>query len=264
MNPGFSAHFGYLFTELPLAERFAAARRSGFVAVEHPSPYAMPAAEFRRHVQDEGLSLVQIALPAGDPARGEKGMAALPGREVEFRVTLETGITYATESGARFIQLQSGLQPPEVAFDVLWDTYLRNLTFAAKRAAQAGLGVLIEPIGPGTLEGYFMGNSALALRAVRELQEPNLGMLFDVFHAANAGEDPLAFIATNSAAIRHLHIADYPGRNQPGTGTIDFPALFRLLADIGYAGLIGCEYKPTGHTMESLAWLEPFIKQAEE
>jgi hydroxypyruvate isomerase len=261
--PMFSAHLGYLFDELPLAERFAAARRAGFGAVEHPAPYAMPATTMRRHLDEQTLRLVQIALPAGDAARGEKGMAALPGREAEFGETLEVGIAYAMAAGADFIQVQSGLVPADVPGEQLWATYLANLARATERAAQVGLGVLIEPIGPGTLEGYFMGTSALALRAWQAVKAPNLGLLFDVFHEANAGGDPIRFVAEHIDAILHLHIADWPGRHQPGTGQLDFPRLFRTLAEVGYIGAIGCEYKPRGSTAESLGWLRAYAEPDE-
>jgi hydroxypyruvate isomerase len=258
----FSAHLGYLFSELPLAERFAAARKAGFLAVEHPSPYAVPPEKLKAILRDQGLELVQIAAPAGDASKGEKGVAALPGREADFQAALAQGLDYASKAGARFLQIQSGTIPAGVEHARLWETYVRNLASACDRAAQAAIDLLIEPIGAATLANYFMDRSELALKALAEVGRPNLRILFDVFHSTNAGEDPFRFIAEHLPKIGHLHIADHPGRNQPGTGTIDFASLFRMVERSGYAGAIGCEYKPSGATLDSLAWFHPFRADA--
>jgi hydroxypyruvate isomerase len=258
----FSAHLGYLFSELPLAERFAAARKAGFAVVEHPGPYAIPAKTLKGILQEQELEFVQMAAPAGDASKGEKGMAALPGREAEFRLTVAEGLDYARAAGAKFLQVQSGLTPAGVDGALVWDTYVRNLRFASDRAADVGLQMLIEPIGAATLEGYFMDRSDLALRALADVGRPNLRILFDVFHSTNAGEDPFRFIDDHLGLIGHLHIADHPGRNQPGTGKIDFASLFRKLDARGFSGAIGCEYKPSGSTLDSLAWFAPFRAKA--
>ena len=254
----FSAHLGYLFTELPLRARFAAARAAGFDAVEHPDPYEIVPAELKRILDGEGLEFIQFATPPGDRARGEKGIAALPGREAEFRSTLDTGLGYAVAAGARFLQVQSGVIPPGADMAALWATYLANISLAGTRAAEAGIGILIEPIGPATLAGYFMDRSDLALRALAAVANPNVRLLFDVFHSANADVPPVPFIAAHAAKIGHLHIADHPGRHEPGTGTLDFTALFATIEATGFTGAIGCEYKPTGETLQGLGWFAPF------
>ncbi len=255
--PSFSAHLGYLFTEFPLLDRFAAARRSGFAAIEHPSPYGIPAPHMREMLAAHELLLVQMALPAGDASKGEKGLAALPGRESDFRDALQVGLDYAVTAGARFIQVQSGLTPPGVEPERLWSTYIENLTEAVLQASKAGLEVLIEPIGPATIADYFMDRPDLALRALGEIRRPGLRMLFDVFHAACAHIDLHGFISQNIGAIGHFQIADYPGRHEPGTGTLDFDAIFVLIDRLGYEGHVGCEYKPKNNTVDSLHWLAP-------
>ena len=258
----FSAHLGYLFTEYPLRERFAAARRAGFTAVEHPAPYSIPASELRSLTRDEGLDFVQFALPAGDAVKGEKGFAALPGREAEFLASVETGLDYAVTAGSRFVQVQSGLVPEGADAAHLWDTYIANLAVAADKAADRGLHVLIEPIGAATIAGYFMDRSDLALQALAEARRPNLHILFDVFHSTVAGIDPCGFITQSVGQIGHLHIADHPGRHQPGTGEMDFAAIFTTIQQSGYRGSIGCEYKPTARTEDSLDWFQPFRSAA--
>ena len=254
----FSAHLGYLFTELPLRARFAAARAAGFDAVEHPDPYEIPAAELKQILDGEGLDFIQFAAPPGDRARGEKGIAALPGREAAFRAAVETGLAYATATGARFLQIQSGVISPGADEVELFDTYVENLHRAAREAAARGVDILIEPIGPATLPGYFMSRSDLALRALDAIDCANVRLLFDVFHSANAGIPPARFITEHAARIGHLHIADHPGRHEPGTGTIDFPALFATIEASGFTGVIGCEYKPVAATGVGLGWFAPY------
>ena len=224
----------------------------------------MPSAQLRGLLEASGVDFIQLALPAGDPSRGEKGLTALPGREAEFLSSLRTGLDYASAIGARFIQVQSGLTPPGADPEDLWRTYIANLRAAADAAAARNLAVLIEPIGAGTIAGYFMDRPDLALRAVDDAVRPNVQILFDVFHAANAAIAPGAFIAAHRERIGHLHTADHPGRGQPGTGALDFPALFRTIEDTGYQGLTGCEYKPTVRTEDSLAWYRPYQRPAAE
>lgn len=250
----FSAHLGYLFLEHPFQARIAAAGRAGFRGIEHPAPYSIPAAEMRRLVEREGLSLVQLAPPAGDAAKGEKGLAAWPGRQQEFRESMEVGLVYAMTSGARFIQVQSGTRPTGVEPDIAWDTYLSNLAWACERAARVRKEVLIEPIGPATLKDYFMSTTPLAAEAIHTLKVPNLKMLYDVFHARCAGEDPASTIREHAGIIGHIHIADYPGRHEPGTGDTNFAEIFSALAEISWTGFVGCEYIPSSTTQSGLGW----------
>ncbi len=252
----FSAHLGYLFLEYPLRARPAAASRAGFAAIEHPSPYEIAAAELRHLLGEQGLSFVQLALPAGDAAKAEKGFAAWPGREREFRDSLQIGLEYAAASGARFIQVQSGTNPIGYGQERVRDTYLTNLLRACEGAAAAGREVLIEPIGPATLKDYFMCETPLALDAIRTLRCPNLKMLYDLFHGRCAGEDPAAVIREHADIIGHIQIADFPGRHEPGTGGTDFERVFAALADCEWDGFVGCEYQPSATTESGLRWLE--------
>lgn len=258
--PRFSAHLGYMFAERPLAGRFAAARAAGFAAVEHPAPYGMPADEMRQLLARTGLRFIQLALPAGRP--GEKGFAALAGREAEFCASMQTGLAYAQAVGAPFVQVQSGLIAEGADRARMWQTYLGNLDKGCRMAEEAGLGVLIEPIGAATIADYFMDRPALAVEALQTVKRPNLRILFDAFHAAVAAIDPGEFIARNAGSIGHIHIADHPGRHEPGTGTLDFAALFAAAEKAGYEGWFGCEYKPSGTTEASLGWFAPFREPA--
>jgi hydroxypyruvate isomerase len=162
----YSAHLGYLFTELPLERRFAAARQAGFTEVEHPNPYVLPAEETDSLCRDNNLTFVQLALPAGDPSAGEKGIACLPGRELDFQLSVDKGITYAKRIGSRSVSVMSGVLPKGMSRDEVWPTYVRNVHFACEMAHSADLPVLIEPIGPATLADYMMDDPFLALRAL--------------------------------------------------------------------------------------------------
>ncbi|QRM34242.1 hydroxypyruvate isomerase family protein [Microvirga sp. VF16] len=254
----YSAHLGYLFAEMPLEKRFAAARQAGFIEVEHPSPYGLPAERVRSLCEEHGLTFAQMALPAGDASRGEKGIACLPGRELDFEASVRKGLDYAMQIGSRFVHVMSGVLPNDMNREEVWPTYLRNVESACKAAEAARMSVLIEPIGAATLANYMMDDPYLALQAIEEIGAPNLSMLFDAFHAANAGIDPVAFVQEHHGRIAHVHIADHPGRHEPGTGTIDFGGLFEALDAANYAGSIGLEYMPAATTEAGLGWRNSF------
>lgn len=242
-----SAHIGYLYADLPLAERPAAAARDGFTAIEHPEPWALPAAEMRALITDLGLTFTQVTSGMGNPATGEKGLAALPGREGDFRRGFDRAANYALGVGAGFVHPMAGLAPeddPEAR-----RVYAGNLAWAMDRLRGTGLKLLVEAI---TIPGYHLGSLAYA----SEVQDRfGAAQLFDTYHAAALGADPAAWIATNAARICHVHIADHPGRHQPGTGSLDFPRILTALRSTGYAGAIGFEYIPSVATTESAAFL---------
>jgi hydroxypyruvate isomerase len=155
----------------------------------------------------------------------------------------------------------SGVLPDGVALAQLWACYLDNMGFVADEAHKRGLTVLIEPIGPGTLPNYALARTRDALAAISELGRPNVRLLFDVFHGSNEGLDPAAVIADEVSVIAHIHLADRPGRHEPGTGRIDFPAVRQALSGIGYEGLLGCEYIPRASTAEGLGWLDEWDRE---
>lgn len=242
-----SAHIGYLYTELPLADRLAAAARDGFTAVEHPGPYDIPAAEMRRRLDDLGLSFSQITSGMG--REGEKGLACLAGREAEFRVGFDRALDYAQAIGCPYVHPMAGVV--EGGWLDAGEVYRANLGWALERCEGSGVRLLVEAI---TIPGYYMGT----LTAAAELQDAfagRLDLLFDSYHAAVLGEDPAAWVAAHATRIGHVHIADHPGRHEPGTGTVDFAVLLSALAGAGYRGAIGFEYIPSTTTTESARFL---------
>lgn len=256
----YSAHLGYQYTEVPLEARFHAAAAAGFTVVEHPAPYAMGVAAFGAAARAAGVGIAQIAAPSGDAAKGEKGFACLPERADAFAASLEEGIAAASTLDARYLHIMSGTAPgPLEAAQARWtETYVARIAEAADRAAAAGIAILIEPIDDGAMPGYFMNDPWFARDVLRRIARPNAFMLLDVFHAHNRGIDPVAFWRAAGDLVGHVHVADAPGRHEPGTGVIDYGAFFDELARTAYRGLVGCEYKPLGDTVAGLAFREAY------
>ncbi len=251
----FSAHIGFLFGEIPFGARFAAARKHGFAAVEHPSPFETPAATVREYLDDNGLVYVQTGFPAGDASRGEKGFAALPEKRTQFRGAITPTLDYASQIGCKMVHAMAGVVPVGATRSVLWTEYLENLAYAADAASAYDVDIIVEPVGPGSIADYFIADPAIAMEAIKAVGRPNVKLLMDVYHAVSLGTEPLAFIRKHHSMIGHVQIADYPGRHEPGSAIIDFARVFQVLTDVGYGGHIGCEYHPSTSTEESFGWM---------
>lgn len=254
--PRFNAHLGYQFTEFAPLERFEQAAKSGFKAIEWPAIYAYPPQQLKEIIERLGLSWIQVTLPFGDTSRGEKGMAAIPGREAEFRQGLATAIDYAKTLGAKWIHPMAG-----VVGD--WDTsvrktYLANISLAIKQAADNGLGTLIEVIGSGEVPGYGMSDYQRAAQVIEEPGCESLRLIFDTYHAQNISGDVVGQFAKLKDRIGHIQVADVPGRHEPGTGSIAFDSFFSAVDRSGYQGWIGCEYKPATSTLAGLRFLNTY------
>ncbi|MBB4003465.1 hydroxypyruvate isomerase family protein [Aurantimonas endophytica] len=251
----YSAHIGYLFNELPLESRIEAARAAGFAAVEHPAPYSVPAKTMAALLRDAGLPYVQFGLRSGNAARGEKGIAIFPDRRDEFRANLAEGLDYAEAIGVRMLHAMAGVLPEAERKPEHRACYLENLRLAAGEAEKRGIRIIVEAMSPAAVPDYFLPTAASAREAIAEAGHPNLGLLLDVFHTVAAGDDPITAIHASREMIAHVHIADHPGRHEPGSGTIDYDAVRSALAEIGYTGFIGCEYVPAGATADGLGWM---------
>jgi hydroxypyruvate isomerase len=251
-----SVHLGCMFPDQPLEQRFRSAAEWGFSYAEHPAPYDIPAARMRVLLGETGLQMARISLPSG--ARGEKGLACLPGRDAEFRDTVERGTDYAAEIGCDMVHMLAGIVPPDRDRRDLWPIYIERLQFAAEAAARRGQTLLVEPIGVATHPNYFLDDPYAGLRAIDSVTARNVRLLFDTFHASNAGIDAVRFAFRHIADIAHIHIADFPSRHEPGTGVFQFGKLFGTLDAAGYHGLIGLEYMPAGDTRTGLAWIDGY------
>lgn len=251
----YSAHIGYLFTDLPLAERAAAAARAGFRAIEHPAPYEIPAPEMAAILRRCGLYYTQFGLRAGNAARGEKGIGIFSDRRAEFLATLQEALDYAEVIGVGMLHAMSGILPEAQRRPEHMDVYVENLARAARAAAERGITILVEPMSAAAVPDYMIATPEAARTAIRAAAEPNIGLLLDIFHTAAVGLDIRRTIAENARLIRHVHIADFPGRHEPGSAGLDFPAIEGWLDRAGYRGALGCEYSPATTTEAGLGWL---------
>jgi hydroxypyruvate isomerase len=254
--PRLAANVSTLFPELGFLERFAAAAKAGFKAVEYQFPYSWKAEEIAARVRAAGLQVVLHNLPAGDFARGERGIAALPGREREFRDGVEHGIEYAKAVNCPRLNCLAGLAPVDREhFAVLVD----NVRFAARKLGAAGLSLTLEAINTRTVPGFFLSRSAQAIDVLNAAGEGNAFLQYDFFHMQIMEGDLAQTVERLLPRIGHIQLADVPGRHEPGSGEINFHFLLRHLDTLGYSGWVGCEYNPQGDTLEGLKWARPYL-----
>ncbi len=253
--PKFSANLSMLFTELPFLDRFAAAAASGFTGVEFMFPYAFDANDIAQQLSRHNLTLVLFNLPPGHWDSGDRGRAIFPDAVDVFRDGVREALRYASILECRNLHCLAGVLPTSSDRQSAHRTYVQNLRYAADRAAQDGVTVLIEPINTIDIPNYFLTSSAQARAVITEVGANNVAMQYDLYHMHMMGEDLVAELSANQNLIRHIQIADAPGRHEPGSGTINFPALFSQIDTLGYDGWIGLEYRPMTTTAQSLQWL---------
>jgi hydroxypyruvate isomerase len=252
--PKFAANLTMLFTEVPFLDRFEHAAQAGFKAVEFLFPYAYPAHEIRQRMDAHGLALVLHNLPAGDWDAGERGIACHPDRVAEFREGVAQAISYAQALGVKQLNCLAGKAPAGVAEELLRATFVGNLRFAAAELKNAGLRLLIEPINTFDIPGFYLNRTAQAVSILDEVGADNAFVQYDIYHAQRMEGELAATMQKYLPRIGHIQLADNPGRNEPGTGEINYPFLFAHLDRIGYGGWIGCEYKPATTTESGLDW----------
>jgi hydroxypyruvate isomerase len=258
--PRFAANLSMLFTEVPFPDRFERAARAGFTAVEFLFPYAWPADEIRRRLDANGLTLVLHNLPAGDWDAGERGIACDPARVGEFRAGVTRAIDYATALGAPQLNCLAGKVPAGVSDDQLRQTFVDNLRYAATELKRTGLKLLIEPINTYDIPGFYLSRTSQALSILDQVGADNAFVQYDIYHAQRMEGELAATLQKHLPRIGHIQLADNPGRNEPGSGEINYRFLFELLDRIGYAGWIGCEYKPATTTEAGLGWRQQLVR----
>lgn len=258
--PKFAANLTMLFTELPFLERFAAARAAGFRAVEYLFPYEYEQEELAARLRAHGLKQVLHNLPAGDWAAGERGIACHPGREQEFRAGVQRAIAYAHALDCPQVNCLAGKLPAGVGADEAYSTFVANLRYAASELAASGIRLLVEPINTYDIPGFFLTRTDQALALMDRVGSDNLFLQYDIYHAQRTEGELAATLQRHLARIGHIQLADNPGRNEPGTGEIHYPFLFRHLDAIGWNGFVGCEYKPRTTTLEGLGWIKEFLQ----
>lgn len=252
--PRFAANLTMLFTDRPFLDRFEAAAAAGFTAVEYLFPYDFAAADLVERL--ERFKLVQVLhnLPAGDWGKGERGIACHPDRVAEFRAGVPRAIEYAKALGCPQVNCLAGIAPAGADPAVLYRTLVENLRFAADALEKEGIRLLIEPINTRDIPGFFLTGTRQALEIMDAVGSANLSLQYDIYHMQIMEGDVARAMETNLARIGHIQIADNPGRNEPGTGELNWPFLFAHLDRIGYKGWVGCEYKPATTTEAGLGW----------
>lgn len=252
--PKFAANLTMLFTELPFLDRFAAARAAGFEAVEYLFPYDWPRQELAARLKEHCLQQVLHNLPAGDWAAGERGIACHPDRVAEFRAGVARAIEYAHALGCPQLNCLAGKLPAGVDPAKARTTFIANLRFAAAQLQANNLRLLVEPINTFDIPGFFLTRTDQALALIEEVDADNLFLQYDIYHAQRMEGELAGTLARHLPSIGHIQLADNPGRNEPGTGEINYAFLFRHLDALGWQGWIGCEYKPRSTTAEGLGW----------
>ena len=258
--PRFCANLSILYPERPFLERFAQAAADGFRAVEYLSPEDYTAAEIKARLDAHGLEQVLFNAAIGDYAGGERGLASLPGREDDFRRGIARALDYAGVFGNRLLHVMAGLAVPGISRERQRETYVSNLAHAAREAAASGVTVLVEPINPRDMPGYFLNRQDEAHALVRDVGAENLRVQMDLYHCQVVEGDLASKIRQYLPGVAHVQVAGVPGRNEPDTGEVNYPYLFGLLDELGYAGWIGCEYRPRAGTSEGLAWASPWLR----
>jgi hydroxypyruvate isomerase len=252
--PRFAANLTMLFNEVPFLDRFERAADAGFTAVEFLFPYALPLKEIRRRLEENHLTLVLHNLPAGDWEDGERGIACHPDRVQEFRLGVSAALRYASELGVPQLNCLAGKAPARVAPELLRKTLVENLRHAAACLRPAGIKLLVEPVNTFDIPGFYLNGTQQALSLIEEAGADNLYLQYDLYHAQRMEGELAATLERHLARIAHVQVADNPGRNEPGSGEINYPFLFEHLDRIGYAGWVGCEYRPAAGTEAGLGW----------
>ena len=256
--PKFAANLSMMFQDIDFLDRFDAAAKAGFKGVEFLFPYDHPPEVIAERLEQNRLSLTLFNTVPGFWAGGERGLAAVPGREREFRDGVDEAIRYATATKCPLLHTMAGLCPEERGKAAAERVYIDNLRWAADRVAAAGLTAVIEPINTRDIPGYFLNYTAQAMRIIERVGRPNLKLQFDLYHVQIMEGDLATRIRTLAGHYPHVQIAGNPGRHEPDIGEIHYPYLFDLLDEIGYAGWIGCEYRPQGDTVAGLGWAKRY------
>jgi hydroxypyruvate isomerase len=255
----FSANLSFLYPDKPFLERFAAAAADGFPAVEYLGPYADPKEKVAETLQANGLEQALFNTPSGDWAGGERGLGSLPDRVDEFRAGVATAIDYAKALSCPKVNVLAGIAKPGADLAAHEDTLVQNLKYAAPRFADAGIKLVIEPINTRDIPGFFLTTTTQAERILDRVADDNLYIQYDIYHMQVMQGDLVPTYERLKDRIAHIQIADNPGRNEPGTGEINYRFVFAALDRLGYDGYVGCEYKPRAGTSEGLGWMKELL-----
>ena len=253
-----AANLSMMFNEVPFLDRFDAAAKAGFSAVEFLFPYDFPAVELKRRLAVNGLTQALFNMPPGDWANGERGLASLPGRQQEFRDNVAIALEYAEILDCKLIHCMAGIPPAGTHPVTAAALFASNVAWAAEQAQQTGRRLALEPINHRDMPGYHLNTMAQGAAVVDALGIDRVGLQFDIYHCQTTEGDVTKRMAALIDRIVHMQIADVPARNEPGTGEIGWEFVFRQIDALGYQGFVGCEYRPAGDTVAGLGWRARF------
>jgi len=254
--PRLAANLSMMYNEHAFLDRFAAAAKDGFKGVEFLFPYEHAARDIRARLDDNGLTQALFNCPPGDWQKGERGMASLPGREDEFRTSIDKALEYAAVIGNKTLHVMAGLIRPDQDRARHREVYVRNLRHAAQAARSAGIAIVIEPINTRSIPGFFLNRQDEAHAVLRDVGAPNLKVQMDLYHCQVVEGDLATKVRQYIGGVGHVQVAGVPERNEPDTGEVNYRYLFALLDELGYDGWIGCEYRPRRGTSEGLGWMQ--------
>ncbi|WP_419730454.1 2-oxo-tetronate isomerase [Lichenicola sp.] len=254
--PHFAANLTMMFNEVPFADRFDAAARAGFTAVEFLFPYSLEPEALAERVQRNGLTVALFNMPPGDWDSGDRGFASIPTRTAELAPALDTALRYAEACGVRRLHLMAGLgdrtDPKSVA------TYRAAVERCAEALGERGLDLVLEPINGRDMPGYFLNDFDWTASLIDSIGLPNVKLQFDIYHRQIMHGDVTMALRRMLPMIGHIQVASVPSRNEPAGEELNFPFLFAELDRLGYDGFVGCEYRPRAATLDGLGWFAPF------
>lgn len=256
--PRFAANLTMMFNEWEFLDRFAAAADAGFDAVEFLFPYDVSPEDIAARVRSRKLTVALFNLPPGDFAKGERGVAVFPERREEFRAGLDRALAYARALGVKRTHLMAGLASPDSPAAA--SAYRDGIREAAEKFGTEGIDIVLEPLNGRDVPGYFLNDFGSAETIIRELSLPNVKLQFDIYHCQILHGDVAMRLRAQAPLIGHVQIASVPDRNEPDLGELNYPFLFAELDRLGYAGFVGCEYRPKGKTVDGLGWFKALKK----
>ncbi|WP_306262325.1 hydroxypyruvate isomerase [Pararhizobium sp. IMCC21322] len=254
--PRFAANLNWLFTDLPMLDRFDAASQAGFEAVEYMFPFDYDINDLVEKLRSLNLIQVLFNMPPGDWEAGDRGLGCLPDRVDEFRASVQTAIDAANALNCPTVNCLSGIPASDIDPALMEQTFVENLRYATAEFAKHDVHLVIEAINTRDIPGFYLNTSAQAFDIIEKVGSDNLSLQYDIYHMQVMEGDLANTLAANLHRIGHLQLADNPGRHEPGTGEINYPFLFRHIDAIGYEGWIGCEYKPIEDTAAGLGWIK--------
>ena len=260
--PKFAANLSMMFNEVPFLDRFGAAAAAGFHGVEYLYPFDYPADVLASKLAEHRLENVLFNLSPGNWAAGERGITCIPGREAEFRESVETAIAYAVALKSSRVHAMAGIAPAGVDQATVRSTYIANLKYAAGKLAPHGITLLIEAINTRDMPGFHLNTQADSYAVCNAVGAPNIRMQMDLYHMQVMEGDLAMKLRKYAALCGHVQAAGAPERHEPDTGEVNYAYLFQVLDELGYDGWVGCEYRPAGKTVDGLGWRANLARSA--